>query len=140
MAKKAVAEGEYLERNASGTLDIVPYAEDFLLDDSVTDIHQARQVIKRGLITERLSKQKNFKRVRTVQVILFTDSAELPENGELDQLLTKAAKLECIPVNINNYRRPDYKIKALRDAIEKAEARMKAPKKKGAVEDLGYVD
>ncbi len=139
MAKKAVAEGEYLERNASGTLDIVPYSEDFFLDDSITDLHQARQVIKRGLITERLAKQKNFKRIRTCQVVSFEDSKEKPENGELDQLLTKAAKLDCIPVNINNYRRPDYKIKALKDAIEKAEARMRAPKKSN-VEDLGMVD
>ena len=140
MSKKAVAEGEYTERNASGSLDIVPYSEEFLLDDSISSLSQARQVIKRGLITERLSKQKNFKRVRTCQVISFEDSAEKAENGELDQLLTRAAQLECIPVNINNYRRPDYKIKALQDAIAKAEERAKAPKKKSNVEDQGYVD
>ena len=140
MAKKAIAEGEYLERNASGTLDIVPYKEEFLLDDAIEDLHQARQIIKRGLIIDRLSKQKNFKRVRTCQVVSFEDSKEKAENGELDQLLTRAAQLECIPVNINNYRRPDYKIKALQDAIAKAEDRLKAPKKKTNVEDLGMVD
>lgn len=129
-----------MERNASGTLDIVPYSEEFLLDDAIEDKHQARQIIKRGLIIDRLSKQKNFKRVRTCQVISFESSAEKAENSELDQLLTKAAQLECIPVNINNYRRPDYKIKALQDAIAKAEERAKAPKKKSNVEDLGMVD
>lgn len=140
MSKKAVAEGEYLERNASGTLDIVPYSEEFLLDDAIEDKHQARQIIKRGLIIDRLSKQKNFKRVRTCQVISFENSAEKAENSELDQLLTEAAQRECIPVNINNYRRPDYKIKALRDAIEKDKERKAAPKEKSNVEDQGYVD
>ncbi len=140
MSKKAVAEGEYLERNASGTLDIVPYSEEFLLDDGIEDLHQARQIIKRGLIIDRLSKQKNFKRVRTCQVISFENSAEKAENSELDRALTRAAQLECIPVNINNYRRPDYKLKALKDAIEKAEIRLAAPKKKSNVEDMGMVD
>lgn len=140
MAKKAVAEGEYLERNASGTLDIVPYTETFVLDDAVEDKNQARQIIKRGLIIDRLSKQKNFKRVRTCQVVSLEATAEPAENGELDQLLTRAAQLGCIPVNINNYRRPDYKIKALRDSIEKTEARLAVPKKKENVEDQGYVD
>lgn len=140
MAKKAVAEGEYLERNPTGGFDLVPYTEEFLLDNSIESKEQARQIIKRGLIIDRLSKQTNFKRVRTCQVISFEDSAEQPTNSELDQLLTRAAQLECIPVNINNYRRPDYKIKALKDAIEKAEERAKAPKKKSNVEDQGYVD
>lgn len=118
----------------------MPYTEEFFLDDSVESKEQARQIIKRGLIIDRLSKQTNFKRVRTCQVISFAPSDEKAENGELDQLLTKAAQLECIPVNINNYRRPDYKIKALKDAIEKTEARLSAPKKKSNVEDQGYVD
>lgn len=140
MAKKAIAEGEYLERNAGGSLDIVPYCEEFILDDAISSKEQARQIIKRGLIIDRLSKQTNFKRVRTCQVISFENTMEPAENGELDQLLTKAAQLECIPVNINNYKRPDYKIKALKDAIEKAESRAKAPKKKANVEDEEYVD
>jgi hypothetical protein len=140
MAKKAIADGEYLERNPNGGYDIVPYTEEFILDDAVDSIEQARMIIKRGLITQRLSKQTNFKRVRTCQILSFEKTVEAPENSELDQLLTKAAQLECIPVNINNYRRPDYKIKALQDAIAKAEQRAKAPKKKQVDEDQGYVD
>lgn len=140
MSKKALVEGEYLERNASGTLDIVPFSAEFYLDDSVVDRHQARQIIKRGLLTDRLSKEKNFKRVRTCQVVSFDDSVEDAENSDLDQLLTQAAQLDCIPVNINNYKRPDYKIKALRDAVEKAKARLAQPKKKENFEDQGYVD
>lgn len=130
MAKKAVVEGEFLERNPNGGFDIVPYTEEFILADEVESKEYARQIITRGLIIERLSKQKNFKSVRTCQIIAFEKTADEPENGDLDVLLTKAAKLECIPVNINNYRRPDYKIKALQDAIAKAEERLKkAPKK-----------
>ena len=141
MAKRASVEGEYLERNPNGGLDIVPFEEEFILDDTVESKDMARQIIKRGLLIERLSKQKNFKRVRTCQVVSFEDAAdESPENSELDQLLTKAAKLECIPPNINNYRRPDYKVKALKTAIEQAEKRNAAPKKKTNVEDQGYVD
>ena len=140
MAKKALAVGEFLERNASGTLDIVPYEEEFFLDDSIESLDQARQVIKRGLIIDRLSKQKNFKRVRTCQVTEFESVEAEAENSELDVLLTKAAQLACIPANINNYRRPDYKINALKAAIEKAEERAKRPKKQDNVEDQGYVD
>lgn len=144
MAKKAVVEGEVIVRNPNGGFDIEFYEETFTLDDSVESLPEARQIIRKGLIVEKLRKTvKNFKRVRTVEVVSFDESQEQPDNSDLDKLLKKAAQLQCIPENIDNYKRPDFKLKALEKAIEKAEEmakKHKAKKKKDDVEDLGYVD
>lgn len=141
MSKKAVVEGEVRVRNGVGGTEIQFYEEEFLLDDSIESAAQARQVIRRGLITQRLSKMEGFKGIRTLQVLSFEDSKDEAENSELDVLLTKAVALQCVPANIDNYKRPDYKIKALEKAIKNAEERIeKAKKKKSNVEDQGYVD
>lgn len=142
MSKKAVVEGEVRVRNSSGVIEIQFYEEEFNLDDSVKTLAQARQIIKRGLITHRLSnKIAGLKSVRTINVTTFEDSKEKAENSKLDVLLTKAVELQCVPSNIDNYKRPDYKIKALEKAIKNAEERIeKSKSKKSNVEDQGYVD
>lgn len=142
MSKKVLVEGEVRVRNSSGVVEIQFYEEEFNLDDSVQTLAQARQIIKRGLITHRLSKKiAGLKSVRTIDVTTFEDSTEKAENAELDVLLTKAVELQCVPANIDNYKRPDYKIKALEKAIKNAQERIeKAKKKKSNVEDQGYVD
>ena len=42
----------------------------------------------------------------------------------------RAVELGCVPENIDNYRRPDYKAKALEKAIERAEKRKANQKNK----------
>lgn len=142
MAKKAVAEGEVLLRSEAGATQIDFYEETFLLSDEVDSLGEARRLIRRGLITERLRKKvKGFKSVRTCQIVEFEDSKESAENSELDKLLTEAIKLNCVPANIDNYKRPDYKLKALEKAIEAEKKRQASLKKKGSnVQDMGYVD
>lgn len=139
MPNKATVEGEVIVRDGTGN-SIEFYTEEFIVDDAVRTAGQARSIIKKGFITDRLRKTvEGFKRVRTCQVVEFQKTSDKPENSELDQLLLKAAELECIPENIDNYKRPDYKQKALERAIAKAEER-KAKAKPDAMKDLGEVD
>ncbi|UOF77781.1 hypothetical protein [Caudoviricetes sp.] len=141
MAKKAIVEGEVLVKEGN-TTNIEFYTEEFVLDDVVDSLEEARRLIKKALISDRLQRTvKNFKRVRTCQVIEFGGTTEKAENSELDQLMLQAVELDCVPENIGSYKRTDYKIKALQKAIESKIAR-NAEKKtaKGNETDLGMVD
>ena len=105
------------------------FEEDFVL--SVSDINQARALIRKAMIEERLRKKEvtgaleypDFRKVRTMQVISITPTDEKAEHSELDTAMLRAIELECIPDNLDNYKRPDYKLKALEKAIAVAEAR-----------------
>jgi hypothetical protein len=137
MAKKAMVEGEVVLKDGN-TTDIHFYEEEFILDDAVKTLAQARSIIQGGLINERLRRNMpNFRRVRTCQVIEFGETTEKPEASDLDKLLIEATELGCMPENIDNYKRPDYKIKALERAVQKAKERKAKPDN---VQDLGYVD
>lgn len=139
MSKLAKVEGEVVVKDGTGQA-VEFYEEEFILDDAVRDTNQARSIIKKGLISERLRRKvQNFKRVRTCQVIEFTTTDEVAEQSDMDKLFLKATELNCVPENIDNYKRPDYKQKALERAIENAEKR-KASEKPDSVQDLGYVD
>lgn len=139
MSKLAKVEGELVTKDGTGTA-IEFYEADFVLDDAVKDLKQARSIIRKGLITEHLRKSvKNFKRVRTCQVVDFAATEKQAENTELDKLLLKATQLNCVPENIDNYKRVDFKTKALEKAIEKALER-KAKAKLDPMKDEGYVD
>ncbi len=139
MAKLARVEGEVVTKDGSG-LAIEFYEQEFILDDAVKTASQARSVIKKGLIAERLRRTiQGFKRVRTCQVIEFTDTNEKPEQSDMDKLFLRATELACVPENIENYKRPDYKQKALERSIALAEERI-AKAKPDVVQDLGYVD
>ena len=139
MAKKAVCEGEVVVKDGSrSSIDF--YTEEFILDDEVKSLEQARSMIQSGLISERLRKTvENYRRVRTCQIVSFTETKEKPEHSELDKLLLKATELNCIPENIESYKRPDFKAKALEKAIDRALERQ-AKQGKDNVQDLGYVD
>lgn len=136
MAKSVTVEGEVVTRDGRGTA-IEFYEKTFILDDAVQNESQARSVIRKGMITEALRKEvENFKHVRTCQVIEFKNTDEKPEASEVDQLLLKATQLGCVPDNIDNYKRADFKAKALEKAIAAHEARTLKEKK----EDLEFVD
>ena len=139
MAKKAVVEGEIVLRDGNKT-NIEFFEETFILDDAVQTLEQARQIIKKGLIAERFRKMDNFKRVRTAQVISFENTSEAAESSDLDKMLIEATKLNCIPENLQNYKRPDHKVKALAKAIESAKARAQKKPAKDNVTDEGYID
>lgn len=139
MPKKALVEGEVVVRNGN-TVDIEFYTEEFILDDSIKTMPDARRLLKKALVSDRLMRTvKNFKRVRTVQVIEFKDTDEKAENSDLDKLMIEAVELNCVPENISSYRRPDYKIKALQRAIEAKKEKLAKPEKQDET-DLGYVD
>lgn len=141
MSKTAVAQGQMYVKTGRET-GFEFYEETFTLPDTVKTLPEARSVIRKGLLKERLEKTvKNFKGIRTCEITQFNDSAEVPEVDELAALLIEATKLGCVPENIDNYKRKDYKEKALKEAIERAKERKeKLAKKKGNVTDEGYVD
>ena len=142
MAYKAIVEGEVMVRNSAGITELDFYEESFFLDDSIDSEGVARQIIRKGLLTDRLSKKvKGFRRVRTCQIVGLEKTSDKAENSDLDKLLTEAVNLGCVPTNIDNYRRPDYKLKALQKAIDNEKARQEKLKgKKSNVQDMGYID
>jgi hypothetical protein len=118
MAKKVTVEGEVVTKDGKGHA-IEFYEETFILDDSIPTADHARCIIQSAFITEALRKKvENFKRVRTCKVIGFEDSNETAETSDVDKLLLEATTLGCVPENIDNYRRPDFKVKALQKAID----------------------
>ena len=139
MGKLAKCEGEVVVKD--GTHSAIEFYEvEFVMDDAVKTLEQARSMIQGGLISERLRREKpNYRRVRTCQVVSFESTEAKPEHSELDKLLLRATQLDCLPENIDSYKRPDYKMKALEKAIERAEARLSKPEKSN-IKDEGYID
>jgi len=130
-------EGELVVKDGAGRM-IEFYEEDFILD--ISDKNKARSLIRKGLITERLQKKTHgFKSVRTCQVISIEPTEEKSEVSDLTTAMLKAIELGCVPENIDNYKRQDYKLKAVQKAIENFEQRKKA-KKPDNVTNEGVVD
>lgn len=138
MSKLAKVEGEVVVKDGTGS-SIEFYEQEFILSDEVHSVNQARSLIKKGLITERLRREiQGFKRVRTCQIIEFTSSNAPAEQSEMDKLFLRATELGCVPENIDNYKRSDFKAKALEKAIKLAEDRISKTKPDPMV-DLGEV-
>jgi len=138
MANLVKVEGEVVTKDGSGKA-IEFYEESFVLD--VEDKNQALSLIRKGLITDRLRrKTEGFKQVRTCQIVSINFTEEKPENDELTKVMLRAIELGCVPENIDNYKRPDYKLVALQKAIDNYEKRKKEQKpdnvtNKGVVND-----
>lgn len=98
-------------------------------------------MIKKALIHDRLQKKiSNFKRVRTCQVTKLISSDQASETSDLDKIMYEAIKLDCVPENIANYKRTDYKIKALQNAVDQKLSKMSGSNHKKSQEiDLGYI-
>ncbi len=120
-------EGELIVKDGTGRM-IEFYEEEFIISSKVTTREQARSLIRKGLIRERLKKIDGFRAVRTCQVVSMEPTEQEAEQSELDIALIKAIELGCIPENIDSYKRQDYKLKALQKAIELATARNKKKK------------
>lgn len=131
MGKLVKASGQWLAKDGTG-IAICYYDEEFIMDDSVQTLAQARSILHAGLMTQRMQEKseeyQNFKRVRTCEVVSFEEVKEKSTMSELEMLMLRASELECIPENIDSYKRPDYKSKALKQAIENAEKRLKKVK------------
>lgn len=142
MSKLAIVEGEVVTKDGRGAA-IEFFEEKFVLSDGVKTLEQARSVIRKGLITERLMKKvKNFKHVRTMQVVEFEESKEEAEQSEVDDLLLEATQKGCVPENLDRYTKPEDKVKVLKkaikafdDRVKKAAAAKKAEMVEEAVED-----
>ncbi len=139
MSKLARVEGEVVVKDGTGQA-LEFYEAEFVLDDAVQTANQARSLIKKGLISEHLRRNvKNYKRVRTCQIVEFTTTDKVAEQSDMDKLFLEATELGCVPENIDNYKRPDYKQKALERAIANHKDRA-AKAKPDNVQDLGYVE
>ena len=129
-------EGELVVKDGTGSM-IEFYEEEFVLDGSISK-EQARSLIRKGLITEKLRRTKEgFKRVRTCQIVDISPSNDKAEDSELSKAMIKAVELGCVPGNIDSYKKPEHKLKAIEKAIE-AQNKRKTPKSN--VKDLGVVD
>jgi len=139
MGKLVKASGQWVAKDGTGHA-ICYYDEEFVMDDAVQTLEQARSILHAGLLTQRMQSKadeyQNFKRWRTCEVVGFDAVKEKAEFSELDKLMLRATELQCVPENIDNYRRPDYKAKALATAIAGAEERQKKAKP-DAMQDLG---
>jgi len=140
MGKQVKVEGEVFIRTNAKTMILKFYEEDFILDDEILTLEQARSFIKKGLIKERLRKKiEGFKGVRTCQVIEFKDTDKKPEVSKYEALLVKAQKANCLPQSLDNYADEESKIRALNKALD-SEKKRKAQKKNTAPVEEGYVD
>jgi len=136
MAKIAKTEGEYYRRDGQKNVEICFFEEDFVLSDDVPSLELARCVIQNGLLSERLHKIDGYKRWRTCEVISFEDCGDSKvEISNIDKLLIRATELGCLPENIDNYKRMDFKVKALERAIANHESKRKAGAGEGYLEE-----
>lgn len=131
-------EGEVIVKDGTGSM-IEFYEEEFVLEIGLTK-SEYLSLIRKGLIAERLRKRDGYKRIRTCQIVSIdsTDNAK-DETTDLTKAMLRAVELNCIPANLDNYKRADYKLKAILKAIDLAEKKAKAPKK-DIVQDMGYVN
>lgn len=139
-----LVEGEVIVKDGTGST-IEFYEEEFVIDGSIDTIPMARSLIKKGLIGERLRKKvPGYRAVRTCQVISLSPTEQEAKQSELDLAFLKAIQLGCVPENIDSYKRPDYKLKALEKAIDLAIKRRKDTRKRNnkelEIQDMGYVN
>lgn len=120
------------------------YSDEVLLPDGITEIYEARSMLKNGLMAEVLRKKvKNFKRVRTCSVLSLIPSNDTPKDSEYMLLLRDATKYGCVPEGLDHYGSVESRKKALEKAIVRHKARLDKRKVKsgGAEDELSeYVD
>lgn len=144
MSNVVLVEGEMISKDGTGKR-FEFYEESFVIDAEVDSIPKARSLIRKALINDRLQKKADdkglvypdFRRVRTLQVVSFEPTKEKAEHSELDRAVLRAIELDCMPENLDNYKRADYKLKALQKAIAEAENRKQS---KDNVTNLGFID
>lgn len=140
--KVAKVEGQVVVKDGSG-LAVEFYEREFELDDAVKDEGMARAVIRKVLIEEDLRKSvENYKRVRTMSLVSLVDRAGKKENGKLELLAMEAVQKGVVPENLNMYKSPEAKEKALEAALARPvkKVRKAEPEVDSGVVDEGYVD
>lgn len=138
----AKVEGEVFVRTDARATNIKFYEEEFVLDDDVKDIGQARVIIRKALLDERLKKSiEHYKKFRTCQVVSLEPTDKKSDSGPVEKKMIEASKLNCVPENLDRYSDSKSKEKALDKAIETKKKRGRPAKKdKFEVEDHGIVD
>lgn len=142
--KIAKVEGQLTLKDGK-QVDLDYYECEVLVPDEVDTTDKAQFFIVRGGLTrEAMKKTPNFKSIRT-QTVVSLEDAKGDDDREptlIETLLMQAAALSCVPESLDAYKTDKSKIKALQDAIERAEARKAKLKAKGKGQELlsGYID
>lgn len=124
MAKLAKCEGQLVVKRAGGYENEF-FETEFLLSDSVENVHQARSIIQAGLLHEKLLKDvPAYKNWRECQVISLDSVAGKIETSELETLLLKCSEAGCVPENLSSYASDKSKEKALQKALDNHNARI----------------
>jgi hypothetical protein len=128
MKYEYTVEGEYI--TTDGGLD--EYSAKFVLDESNEDV--ARAIIQNTLIHTHLrkdSKRKDYKRWKTCQVEECKPvDKDSDISVEMQDLISEATDLGCMPPNFNAIKKDDLKIKKLKEAIKLKKKRIKDDEEK----------
>lgn len=144
MSKIAKVEAQIIVK-AGKQADLEFHDIDISIPDSIETLDKAQHfVVNSGLVTEKLRKIENFKSVRTQKVVKIEEvKGEKADDkpSKLEELLLVATEKGCVPESLERYKKEDSKVKALEQAIEGYDKRVKRQKKKKSnVTDQGYID
>jgi hypothetical protein len=136
MAKLAKCEGQLVIKRAGG-FENEYFETEFLLSDSVKDVHQARSIIQAGLLHEKLMKDvPQYKNWRECQVVSLETTDAKADTSELEQLLLQCSEAGCVPENLSSYASDASKVKALSKALDRHEARINREREKEKAEAI----
>lgn len=136
MAKLAKCEGQLVIKRAGG-FENEFFETEFLLSDSVQDVHQARAIIHAGLLHEKLLKDvPQYKHWRECQVTSLETTDAKADTSELEQLLLQCSEAGCVPENLASYASEASKTKALAKALDRHEKRVAVEREKEKAEAL----
>ena len=134
---KVTCYGTLLVKHSSGAVEQEEYeALVFNIDlSSYPEEHkisQARSLIQNGLIIDALkAKYKNYKSVRECQVESITPvEAESSIDPEVQEMLSRATNLGCVPANYSTYKSDASRKRRLREALAAMDKKIEKEKAK----------
>jgi len=135
---KVICYGKYHVKADNGAVELEEFEGlEFILDLSqYPDEHKigyARSIIQNGLIIDKLkSMDKNYKSTRECQVesIEPVKNKESSIDSELQDLLTEATELGCVPPNYPTYKTDASRKRRLREALAKMHKLIEKAKEK----------
>ena len=134
MTKTVIVSGDMILKDGKDT-----YLEDFEETFTISDVEtesEARCLIKNAFIVDRLKeKTPLFRSVHTMRIDSMEASKERKPEDELETAMLEATRLGCIPENIANYRRKDFKFTALKRAISAKKAQIEKDRKEKELKD-----
>ena len=119
----------------NGIIEEAQYETEIIINDFNGCIGEIRSLIRKMYIKKHLTElkkanghalYKNIKHIPEMQVVDVTETDDKSKgNSQLEQLLTEAIKLHCVPENLDKRTSDAAKISALKVSIEKLKARNK---------------